>query len=51
VCAVGATTGEDLVLVRCVVLLCLSSHRDTAVRCLTNDTLTTSSSSTDCYDD
>jgi len=26
-------------------------HGDTAVSCLTNDTLTSSSSSTDCYDD
>jgi len=33
------------------VLLCFSPHRDTAISCLTNDTLTTSSSSTDCYDD
>jgi len=28
------TTGEDLVLVRWVVLLCFSPHRDTAVNCL-----------------
>jgi len=45
------TTGEDMVLVRCVVLLWFLPHRDTAVSCLTNDTQTTSSSSTDCYDD
>jgi len=40
------TTGEVLVLVRWVVLLFFSPHHDTAVSCLTNDTLTT-----DCYDD
>jgi len=44
------TTGEDLVLLHSVVLLCSSPHRDIAVSCLTNDTLTTSSSSPDCYD-
>jgi len=32
-------------------LTVFSPHRDTAVSCLTNNTLTTSSSSTDCYDD
>jgi len=37
-------TGEVLVLL-------FSPHRDTATSCLTNDTLTTSSSSTDCYND
>jgi len=26
-------------------------HRDTVVSCMTHDTLTTSSSSADCYDD
>jgi len=41
------TTGKVLVLVRWVVLLCFSPHRDTAVSCLMN----TFSSSTDCYDD
>jgi len=45
------TTGEVLVLDGWVVLLCFSPHRDTTVSCRTNDTLTTSSSSTDCYDD
>jgi len=43
--------GEVLVLGRWVVLLCFPPHCDTAVSCLTNNTLTTSSSSTDCYDD
>jgi len=45
------TTGEDLVLVHWVILLCFSPHRNTAMGCLTNYTLTTSSSNTDCYDD
>jgi len=42
VCAVGATTDED----RWVDLLCCSPHSDTAE----NDTLTTFSSSSKCYD-
>jgi len=46
-CAVGATTDED----RWVDLLCCSPHCNTAESCLTNDTLTTFSSSSDCYDD
>jgi len=41
VCAVGATTDED----RWVDLLSCSLHCDTAESCLTNDTLTTFSSS------
>jgi len=45
------TQRPRLVLVRWVVLLCFSPHRDAAVSCLTNDALTTSSSSTNCYDD
>jgi len=44
-------TGEVLVLVRRVILLCFWLHCDTVVSCLTNDMLTTSSSTTDCYDD
>jgi len=40
-CAVGDTTDE---------LLCCSPHCDTTESCLTNDTLTTFSSSSDCYD-
>jgi len=47
VCAVGDTTDED----RWVDLLCCSPQCDTAESCLTNDTLTTFSSSSDCYDD
>jgi len=47
VCAVGDTTDED----RWVDLLCCSPHRDAAESCLTNDTLTTFSVSSDCYDD
>jgi len=48
VCAVGATTDED----RWVDLLCCLPHCDTAESCLlTNDMLTTFSSSSDCYDD
>jgi len=47
VCAVGDTTDED----RWVDLLCCSPHCDIAESCLTNDTLTTFSSSSDCYDD
>jgi len=47
VCAVDDTTDED----RWVDLRCCSPHDDTAERCLTNDTLTTFSSSSDCYDD
>jgi len=47
VCAVGDTTDED----RWVDLLCCTPHCDTAESCLTNDTLTTFSSSSDCYDD
>jgi len=46
VCAVGDTTGED----RWVDLLCFSPHCDT-MSCVMNNTLTTSSSSPDCYDD
>jgi len=45
------TTGKVLVLVQRVVLLFFLQHHDTAVSCLTNDMLTTSSSSTDCYND
>jgi len=45
-CDVTDTTGEDLVPVRWVILLC-----STAMSCLTNNTLTASSSSSDCYDD
>jgi len=44
-------TGEDLVLVQWVILPCFLPHRDIAVSCLTNDMLTASSSTTDCYDD
>jgi len=47
VCAVGDTTDED----RWVDLLCCLPHCDTAESCLMNDTLTTFSSSSDCYDD
>jgi len=47
VCAVGDTTDED----RWIDLLCCLSHCDIAERCLANDTLTTFSSSSDCYDD
>jgi len=47
VCAVGDTTDED----RWVDLLCCSPHCDTAESCLTNNTLTTFSSSSDCYND
>jgi len=47
VCAVGDTTDED----RWVDLLWGSSHCDTAESCLTNDTLATFSSSSECYDD
>jgi len=47
VCAVGDTTDED----RWVDLLCCSPHYVTAESCLTNDTLPTFSSSSDCYDD
>jgi len=36
---------------RWVDLLCCSPHCDTAESCLTNDTLTTFSSSSNCYDD
>jgi len=43
----GDTTDED----RWVDLLCCSPHCDTAESCLTNDTLTSFSSSSDCYDD
>jgi len=50
-CSVCDTTGRDLVLICWVDLLCFSPHCDTAMSCLTNDTLNTSSSSTDCYDD
>jgi len=47
VCAVGDTTDED----RWVDLLSCSPNCDTAKSCLMNDTLTTFSSSSDCYDD
>jgi len=47
VCAEGDTTDED----RWVDLLYYSPHCNTAESCLTNDTLTTFSSSSDCYDD
>jgi len=47
VCAVGDMTDED----RWVDLPCCSPHCDTAESCLTNATLTTFSSSSDCYDD
>jgi len=47
VCAVGDTTDVDC----WVDLLCCSLHCDTAESCLTNDTLTTFSSSSGCYDD
>jgi len=45
--AVGDTTDEE----GWVDLMCCSPHCDTAESCLTNDTLTTLSSSSDCYDD
>jgi len=45
--AVGETTDEN----RWVDLLCCSPHCDTAESCLTNDTLTTFSLSSDFYDD
>jgi len=45
VCAVGGTTCKE----RWVNVRCFSSHCDTAESCLTDDTLTTSS--TNCYDD
>jgi len=44
VCAVGDMTDAT------VDLLCCSPHRDTAMICLMNDTLTIFSSSSDCYD-
>jgi len=46
-CVIRLTTDKD----RWVDLLCCSSHCDAAESCLTNDTLTTFSSSSDCYDD
>jgi len=49
VCAEGDRTDEDRESICCAVLH--SPHCDTAESCLTNDTLTTFSSSSDCYDD